>query len=204
MHKPLPVARAFYFLPTFQASFRAILKAVKTNVDSFHILQSQNGRSPFFVRGKPGLVALMIPHPVAPDRKMQLVGKEKKMRAYSYRDAVELGLEPQEYTFINEAMTAEAVLHFKVWGKKWNLQCYFQNIRTGEQFILSAFCGSTKQYTSRDKGIDFSEPDIENSLYQVTTAPNSKGKIAWESATLLIPAERREDIEARIAEVYQG
>ena len=59
------------------------------------------------------------------------------MRAYSYREAVESGLEPQEYGFAKEEMTAEAVLHFKVWGKKWNLQCYFQNISTGEQFIYA-------------------------------------------------------------------
>lgn len=126
------------------------------------------------------------------------------MRAYSYRDAVELGLEPQEYSFAKEAMTTEALLDFKVWGKKWNLQCYFQNIRTGEKFILNAFCGSTKQYTPRDKSIDFSEPGIENGLYQVTTAPNSKDKIIWESATLLLSADREEEIDARLAEAFEG
>ncbi|MDL2307946.1 hypothetical protein LJC48_08035, partial [Desulfovibrio sp. OttesenSCG-928-C06] len=60
------------------------------------------------------------------------------------------------------------------------------------------------QYTPRDKDIDFSEPDIENGLYEVTTAPNSKGKITWDSATLMLPPERKEEIEARIAEVFEG
>ena len=126
------------------------------------------------------------------------------MHAYSYEIAVALGLEPQRYLLAEWEMTVEAILHFKVWGKKCNLQCYFQDIRTGALFILNASCGSTKQYTPQDKGIDFSEPDIENGLYRISTAPNSKGKIVWESATLLIPPECREEIEAKIAEVYEG
>ena len=126
------------------------------------------------------------------------------MRAYSYKDAVELGLELEKYLFAKEEMTVEAILHFKVWGKKRNVQCFFQDIRTGALFILSAFSGSNQQYTPRDKGIDFSEPDIENSLYRISTASNSKGRIVWESAILLFPPECREEIEARIAAVFEG
>ena len=125
------------------------------------------------------------------------------MRAYSYAEALAYGFQMDKYTFKNETMTTEAVLHFKVWGKKWNLQCYFQNIRTGERFILSAFCGSTKRYTPRDKDIDFSESGIEHGLYEVITAPNSKGKITWDSATLMLPPERQAEINARIAEVSE-
>ena len=125
------------------------------------------------------------------------------MRAYSYRDAVELGLEPQRYNFANEEMTAEAILHFKVWGKKRNLQCYFQNIRTAELFILSAFCTSSEQYTPRDKGIDFSVPGNEWGLYKVITAPNSKGRITWESASLILSPECETEIKVRIAKVFE-
>ena len=126
------------------------------------------------------------------------------MRAYSYRNAVDLGLEPQRYNFANEEMTAEALLHFKVWGKKRNLQCYFQNIRTNELFILSAFCTSSERYTPRDRDIDFSEPGNEYGLYKVITAPNSKGKITWDSAALMLSPKHQSEIIARVVEVFKG
>lgn len=126
------------------------------------------------------------------------------MRAYTWQDAVELGLNPQTYIFLNEAKILEVMLHFKVWGKKCNLQCYFQDIRTGDKFILNAFSSSTRQYTPLDKRVNFSEPGNENGLYGLITAPDSKGNIVWKHAFLLLPPERRELIEARILDVFEG
>mgnify|MGYP003593630734 FL=1 len=79
------------------------------------------------------------------------------MRAYSYWDAMDSGLEPERYVFMKEAVTVRAYLDFKIWGKKQNLQCYFTDANNGHEFILSAFSHNTKRYTPKDKGLDFKD-----------------------------------------------
>ena len=130
----------------------------------------------------------------------------EKKRGYSFTDAIASGLEPREYIpmWDKEPMEAEAVLDFKIWGKHVNLTCFFRDIRTGKKFCLSAFGSHDRRYTPRDGIVDFSEPGIENGLYLVATIKNQKGTSAWASAKLLLPPERKEEILARIAEVYTG
>lgn len=132
----------------------------------------------------------------------------KRHRAFSFQAAVESGFEPSEYRSLlhgENPMTAEALLDFKVWGKSPNLTCFFRNIRTGEKFRLSAFDNKRdRRYTPRDGDIDFSEPGIENGLYCVSTVKGKKGLCAWQSAKLLLPPDRGDEITARIAEAFTG
>ncbi len=111
------------------------------------------------------------------------------MRAYSYRDAVDSGLEPERYVFLKEAADIRAYLDFRIWGKIQNLQCYFTDADTGNAFIVSAFSQNTTHYTPQDKGIDFGAHDLEDGLYRIITGPNRKGRITWLSAELLSTPE---------------
>ncbi|MDL2267289.1 hypothetical protein LJC46_04790 [Desulfovibrio sp. OttesenSCG-928-G15] len=133
---------------------------------------------------------------------------EIRHRAYSFQAVVDSGFEPSEYRSLihdESPMTAEAVLDFKVWGKAPSLTCFFRNIRTGEKFRLSAFDNDRNRcYTPRDKGIDFSERGIENGLYLVTTVKGKKGRCAWQSAKLLLAADRESEILERVAAVFTG
>ena len=130
---------------------------------------------------------------------------DERHRGYSFRGAIEYGLEPREYKSMlhEEPIQAEAILDFKIWGKRPCLTCYFRNIRTGEKFCLSAFDNKrASRYTPRDNDIDFSETGIEHGLYLVTTTATKKGGSAWASARLIFAHDRREEILARIAEMY--
>ena len=131
----------------------------------------------------------------------------ERPRAFSFRGAIDDGLEPREYRSMlhEEPMEAEAVLDFKIWGKSPCLTCYFRNIRTGEKFCLTAFDNKrSTRYTPRDNEIDFSEPGIEHGLYHVRTVKTKKGTSAWATAKLLIAPGAQLAIEARIAEVFVG
>lgn len=132
---------------------------------------------------------------------------DERHRGYSFRGAIEYGLEPREYKSMlhEEPMQAEAVLDFKIWGKSPCLTCYFRNIRTGEKFCLTAFDNKrASRYTPRDNEIDFSEPGIEHGLYHVRTVKTKKGTSAWATAKLLIAPGAQLAIEARIAQVFVG
>lgn len=132
---------------------------------------------------------------------------DERHRGYSFRGAIEYGLEPREYKSMlhEEPMQAEAVLDFKIWGKSPCLTCYFRNIRTGEKFCLTAFDNNrSTRYTPRDNEIDFSEQGIEHGLYHVRTVKTKKGTSAWATAKLLIAPGAQLAIEARIAQVFVG
>jgi len=112
------------------------------------------------------------------------------MRALTYEQAVEDGLEPREYSY--EPILGEylARLDFKVWGKKLNLQCFFTIPGTGERFRISAFRTDTPRYTPRDGEIDFSEEGNEGNLYRLHVAETPKGKPKWLSAELVKAREK--------------
>lgn len=131
----------------------------------------------------------------------------ERPRAFSFRGAIDDGLEPREYRSMlhEEPMEVEALLDFKIWGKSPCLTCYFRNIRTGEKFCLTAFDNNrSTRYTPRDNEIDFSEPGIEHGLYLVRTVNTKKGTSAWATAKLLIAPGAQLAIEARIAQVFVG
>ena len=131
----------------------------------------------------------------------------ERQRGFSFSAAIASGFEPREYRSLlhEEPMRAEALLDFKIWGKRPCLTCYFRDIRTGDKFCLSAFDNKhDRRYTPRDKDIDFSEPGIENGLYLVTTMETKKGGSAWATARLLLDPDRKGEILARITEVYVG
>ena len=111
------------------------------------------------------------------------------MRALTYEQAVEQGLEPRSYAYEPVIGEFEAVLDFKVWGKSVNLQCFFTVPATGERFRVSAFRDEAKRYTPRDGVIDFSEPGIEGSLYRLQVGHNAKGNPAWLAAELVRKSE---------------
>lgn len=128
-------------------------------------------------------------------------------RAYSFSGAVEYGFNPSLYwsTWRTSPTSAEVMLDFKIWMKGPCLTCYFRNIRTGGKFCLTAFDNKGNgRYTPRDNGIDFSDPKIEGGLYLVTMTNASKKGSVWDSATLLLPPERKGEIWLRIATTYVG
>ena len=131
----------------------------------------------------------------------------ERPRAFSFRGAIDDGLEPREYRSMlhEEPMEVEALLDFKIWGKSPCLTCYFRKIRTGEKFCLTAFDNNrSTRYTPRDNEIDFSEPGIEHGLYLVRTVKTKKGTSAWATAKLLIAPGAQLAIEARITQVFVG
>lgn len=107
------------------------------------------------------------------------------MRALTYDQAVELGLEPRDYAYEPVVGEFEATLDFKVWGKSVNLQCFFTVPATGERFRVSAFREDGKHYTPKDGRTDFSEEGLEGGLYRLTIGQNKKGKAAWLGAELI-------------------
>lgn len=79
----------------------------------------------------------------------------ERPRAFSFRGAIDDGLEPREYRSMlhEEPMEVEALLDFKIWGKSPCLTCYFRNIRTGEKFCLTAFDNNrSTRYTGAQRG----------------------------------------------------
>ena len=131
----------------------------------------------------------------------------ERPRAFSFRGAIDDGLEPREYRSMlhEEPMEVEALLDFKIWGKSPCLTCYFRNIRTGEKFCLTAFDNKrSTRYTPLDNEIDVSEQGIEHGLYLVRTVKTKKGTAAWATAKLLIAPGAQLAIEARIAQVFVG
>ena len=131
----------------------------------------------------------------------------ERQRGFSFSSAIASGFEPREYRSLlhEEPMRAEALLDFKIWGKRPCLTCYFRDIRTGAKFCLTAFDNEKNtRYTPRDRDIDFSEQGIENGLYLVETVGTKKGGSAWANASLLLPPDREEEILARITELYAG
>jgi hypothetical protein len=126
----------------------------------------------------------------------------ERHRAYSFASAIASGLEPSMYKSMlhEEPIIVEALLDFKIWGKSPSLTCYFRNICTGEKFRLSAFDNSRdRRYTPRDKLIDFSECGIENGIYRVATVKTKKELCAWQSAELILPPSKKDEILAKIA-----
>lgn len=124
-------------------------------------------------------------------------------RGFSFRAAIDAGLEPRSYKSMlhEKPMQAEAILDFKIWGRRPSLTCYFRDIRTGAKFCLSAFDNKHDgRYTPRDNNIDFSECGIEHGLYLVATVETKKGGSAWSSASLLLPPDKRDAILARITD----
>lgn len=114
------------------------------------------------------------------------------VRAYSYKSAVENGLNPRTYKVPDEPMDAKAILEFKG---------YFRNIADGGKFVLYAYDNAhDRRYTPRDGVIDFSEAGIENGLYRIVTRKTRTGKTTWQSAALLFGPDQQESIAAYIRE----
>lgn len=111
------------------------------------------------------------------------------MRALTYDQAVELGLEPRDYAYEPVIGEFEAVLDFKVWGKSVNLQCFFTVPTTGERFRVSAFRDDGKHYTPKDGRLDFSDEGLVGGLYRLKIEKNKRGKAAWLEAELVREAE---------------
>jgi hypothetical protein len=107
------------------------------------------------------------------------------MRALTYDQAVELGLEPREYAYEPVIGEFEATLDFKVWGKSVNLQCFFSVLPTGERFRVSAFRDEAKRYTPKDGRIDFSADGLVEGLFRLKVGQNKKGRAIWLEAELV-------------------
>ena len=73
------------------------------------------------------------------------------MRAYSFRAAINSGLEPRDYNGEAPVGTFNAHLDFKIWGKLPALRCFFTD-ENGQKFSLYANKPKTNQswYSPRD------------------------------------------------------
>jgi len=108
------------------------------------------------------------------------------VRAFSYKRAVEEGLNPREYKVPDGPMVTTAMLAFKIWGKTPCLGCYFHDLTDGKRFVLYAYDDAhRRRYMPRDGKIDFSEPGIEGNVYRIVTNRTRSGKTAWQSADLV-------------------
>lgn len=109
------------------------------------------------------------------------------MRAYSFRQAIDAGLEPRSYADPVPEGVSLARLEFKMWGKHASLRCFFTDLRTGAKFTLPAFRHYQGQYigkySPRDLDIDFSEPGIEGNVYEIVVDRGPRGGLRWEEAT---------------------
>jgi hypothetical protein len=105
-------------------------------------------------------------------------------RAFTYGQAIEMGLEPKEY--IREVPKGEYILKlkFKIWGSNC-LHCYFIDPKNeNKKFILTAYSakGYEYQYLPRDKKIDFSAKGSEENLFNVTVGTTKNGYSSWLTA----------------------
>ncbi|WP_080398185.1 hypothetical protein [Burkholderia pseudomallei] len=114
---------------------------------------------------------------------------EDKRRAWSYNAAIEAGLDPQSYAWSDSPEgTWAGRLDFKIWSNKTvtgHLVCYFTALSDGRRYRLSAFRpgGSSRyQYTSKDGGIDFSQPDLDGQTFLLTIGRTTKGGASWLAA----------------------
>ena len=106
------------------------------------------------------------------------------MRAYSFRGALDAGLEPRDYQEEPPVGIFKAHLDFKIWGNKPILRCFFTD-EAGRKFSLFAANprDGSRRYTPKDGLIDISAPGTDGKCYELTTGLNSKGKTTWLSAT---------------------
>ena len=106
------------------------------------------------------------------------------MRAYSFRGALEAGLEPGAYQAEPPLGSFKARLDFKVWGKTPVLRCFFTDAN-GRKFSLIATDpkDGSRRYTPKDGILDISAPEATGKWYALTTGVNSKRKTAWLTAT---------------------
>jgi hypothetical protein len=106
------------------------------------------------------------------------------MRAYSFRAALNDGLEPRAYQDELPVGTFKARLDFKIWAKTPVLRCFFTDA-DGRRFTLIA-ChpkDGSRRYTPKDGVLDISVPEAAGKWYALTTCLNSKGNTAWLTAT---------------------
>lgn len=108
------------------------------------------------------------------------------MRAYSFRAALDAGLEPREYSDEVPIGTFKAHLDFKIWGESPCLRCFFSNT-DGKKISISAYRAKDNPawYSPKDGSLDMSAPDAAGNFYIITTGINSKGKTAWLTARKL-------------------
>ena len=110
------------------------------------------------------------------------------MRGYSFRQAIDAGCEPRSYDSPVPEGECLARLDFKMWGKQGALRCFFTELETGAKFSLPAFRfhrgQDIGQYSPRDMDVDFSEPGIEGSIYELAIGRGPRGGLAWDEATL--------------------
>lgn len=121
------------------------------------------------------------------------------MKALSFAQALNLGLQPREYGASVQEGEFIARLDFRMWGKSVNLRCFFTNMETGEKFNLSAYRshsgkehivqrpdGKTHHaYTPEDGVFDFAEGDLGGQRFRLVSRQGARGKILWSSAKLL-------------------
>lgn len=106
------------------------------------------------------------------------------MRAMSWAQALELGL-MDDYSANAPLGEWAAILDTKAWGKSECLHCFFTEIGTGKKYRLTAFRpdNAVNAYRPKDKGIDFSEKNIDGRKYRLVTGMNTQGtKSVWLSA----------------------
>src|SRR5438105_9034838 len=107
----------------------------------------------------------------------------------SFYKALEQGCEPREYCYdpvIIPTGTFDAILEFKIWGKKTaSVVCYFTQKETGAKFYLSVLkrIGDGK-YMLDGCAIDFRECPAP-ALYQIQVDKNTKGNPVLKNAVLV-------------------
>lgn len=111
------------------------------------------------------------------------------MRAYSFRQAIDAGLEPRLYKEFQLEGEAETFLDCRIWGENPCLHCYFTKFSTDQKFVLTAFNRYFGQridkYSARDQDINFSAHDLEGCCYRLFTQRGKRGGIIWEEAELI-------------------
>lgn len=108
------------------------------------------------------------------------------IRAYSFRAAINDGLEPRDYKY-DDIPTGEycGILDFKIWAKKGpGLHCYF-TLDNGNKIKVTAFKNrgsDSNAYTARDGFFDLSQKGLEGTRFTLNIGVNSKGRTAFLSA----------------------
>ena len=127
---------------------------------------------------------------ISSDNLMRIISDKNimKLRGLSFWSAIDAGLSPSAYSFTG-LPTGKMLLRldFKVWNKSASLGLYFTDPKKNIPYRLTAFKNKGRDIYSDSAGmVDFSQPNINGSIYEVEIARTKSGNFSLKSAKLSV------------------
>lgn len=127
---------------------------------------------------------------ISSENLMDIISSKKIMqqKGLSYSGAVDAGLKPMAYSFLGIPLKKiQARLDFKIWHKNGGLSLYFTELTKNKTYSITVFENQLKGgYRDRDGGVDFSEANINGSIYDLYIYQSKAGHYSINTAKLVI------------------